>query len=33
MKKFYEKVVAHPVVISVIFGILLIFFALCKPLI
>lgn len=33
MKKYYEKVVSHPVVISVIFGILLIFFALCKPLI
>lgn len=33
MKKFYEKVVSHPIVISVIFGILLIFFALCKPLI
>ncbi|MDD6098156.1 MAG: MMPL family transporter [Oscillospiraceae bacterium] len=33
MKKFYEKVVSHPLVISIIFGILLIFFALCKPLI
>lgn len=33
MKKFYEKVISHPVVITVIFGILLVFFAMCKPLI
>lgn len=33
MKKFYEKVVSHPVAVSAIFGILLIFFALCQPLI
>lgn len=33
MKRFYEKVIAHPVVITVIFGLLLVFFAMCKPLI
>lgn len=33
MKSFYEKVIAHPVVITVIFVILTVFFALCKPLI
>lgn len=33
MKKFYEKVIAHPVVITVIFGLLLAFSAVCKPLI
>ncbi|MGN0675796.1 MAG: hypothetical protein ACI4KG_08575, partial [Oscillospiraceae bacterium] len=33
MKKFYEKVISHPVVITVIFVLLTVFFALCKPLI
>lgn len=33
MKKFYEKVIAHPVVIIIIFSVLTVFFALCKPLI
>lgn len=33
MKKFYEKVISHPVVITVIFVLIMIFFALCKPLI
>ncbi len=33
MKRFYEKVVSHPVVIAAVFVILTIFFALCKPLI
>lgn len=31
MKKFYEKIVAHPIVITAIFGLLLVFFGLCKP--
>ncbi|MGN0553165.1 MAG: efflux RND transporter permease subunit, partial [Oscillospiraceae bacterium] len=33
MKKFYEKVITQPVVITVIFVLLTVFFALCKPLI
>ncbi|MGN0665275.1 MAG: RND family transporter [Huintestinicola sp.] len=33
MKRFYEKVISHPVVITVIFVLLTVFFALCKPLI
>ncbi len=33
MKKFYEKIIAHPILITVIFGILLAFSAVCKPLI
>lgn len=33
MKKFYEKVIAHPIVVIVIFGLLTAFAAVCKPLI
>lgn len=33
MKKLYEKIIAHPIVIVVIFGIMLVFSAICKPLI
>lgn len=33
MKRFYSKVISHPVMITVIFVILTIFFGLCKPLI
>lgn len=33
MKRFYSKVIYHPVMITVIFVILTIFFGLCEPLI
>lgn len=33
MYKFYRKVIAHPVVVVVIFAVLTVFCALCKPLI
>ncbi|WP_432649783.1 efflux RND transporter permease subunit [Huintestinicola sp.] len=33
MKKFYKKVISHPVLMTVIFVLLTAFFALCKPLI
>ncbi|MGN1417579.1 MAG: MMPL family transporter, partial [Oscillospiraceae bacterium] len=33
MKRFYSKVISHPLVIAVIFVILTVFFGLCKPLI
>ncbi|MGN1048208.1 MAG: RND family transporter [Eubacteriales bacterium] len=33
MKKFYEKIISHPIAITVIFAVLLVFFALCKPMI
>lgn len=33
MKKFYRKVISRPVPLVVVFGLLLVFFALCKPLI
>ncbi|MGN1119892.1 MAG: RND family transporter, partial [Oscillospiraceae bacterium] len=33
MNKFYKKVISHPVPMVVVFGLLLVFFALCKPLI
>lgn len=33
MKKLYEKIIAHPIVITAIFGVFLVFFAMCKPLI
>ncbi|MGN0684190.1 MAG: MMPL family transporter, partial [Oscillospiraceae bacterium] len=33
MNKFYKRVIAHPVPMVVVFGLLLAFFSLCKPLI
>lgn len=33
MKKFYEKVFAHPIVITVIFAVLLAFSAVCKQIV
>jgi len=33
MKKFYEKIIAHPIAVTVIFGIMLVISAICKPLI
>lgn len=31
MKKFYEKIVSHPITVTVIFGLLFVFFGICKP--
>lgn len=33
MKKLYEKIISHPILIISVFSILFVFFALCKPLI